>query len=223
MKKLIAFFIGFFLVLLSFVALFLMSIIFNGSDKVQIKSYIFQPALRSYERFSNLQAAKDINPTKLRDILVQKYVTEYFYVLPLEQNIKNRTSLQTAPLRYISTRTVFDSWLKTQAKTIEQMTTEKQFRTVEFPVNAIYVEDVPNKPNIKKYTIKYITKTWPATNSIADNNQPIVEYKLLRLEALFTPDLKKETTSKKLKKDLNSGKDPVSLFNFVVTAIERPE
>ena len=217
MSKLKAFLMGIILLCITFVMVFLTALIYRANERSQIKSYIFQLSNFSNQRVGYLQNIDDISAIDLRNKLIQKYVSEYFKVLP-----GNTDVVQNQVLKDLSSPEVYKHWQDTEAKNISKMSKAKKFRTVWVPETGIETLNRPENYDYYNavevvpiyYKVHYETTTWEESNNMGQ--KPVDEHGIIYIEAKFKPGIKPDID---VREKLESGKDPVNLFRFKVTKI----
>lgn len=217
MRKITSFFLGFFLLIITFAVVFLTALTYRANERVSIKSYIFQTNNSAGLRVGALQDINEISAIDLRNKLIKKYVSEYFKVIPGDQNVINRPILQN-----LSNGIAYNQWINGEAKNIEQMSANKMFRTVRVMDDGIKTIDKPADYDYYNteialpvfYEIHYFTETWKDSNIMMI--EPKTEQGYLYIEARFKPGIDE---TKDIKKFLEEGKNPVGLFMFEVTNI----
>ena len=217
MRKLIMFFFGLLLLALTVALLFAASAIYDTSNKESINTYFFQTNELSTQRPGTPVRESEVGETAMREMLIKKYITEYFYAIPDVNNISNRMS-NTSTLARMSDASVFNEWLNGEAVGIQSMSERNMMRTVDVP-NEIY------KPVDSDYwVVPYILKTWTVSNDMSASPQ-ITRGRLL-LEVVYEPGLRKTTLDigQYLKHSYNrfeSQYDPAVIFRFKVLKLER--
>lgn len=217
MRKIKSFLIGIILLSITFVMIVLTALIYRANERAKIKSYIFQISNFASQRVGFLQDINDISAEDLRNKLIQKYVSEYFKVIPGDEDVLNRPILKA-----LSTTEVYDKWQNTEAKNISKMSNEKMFRMVW--VSDTGIEPL-NKPENYDYSgvvwalpiyyrVNYETTTWTESNYMG--TKPVDEHGTIYIEARFKPGIDGD---KNIREELESGKDPVGLFMFEVTNV----
>lgn len=215
MGKIKSFFSGIFLLAITFVMVFLVALIYRASDRLSIKTFIFQSNNFANQRIGALQDIRDMSAVNLRNKLIRKYVSEYFKVIPGERDVSNRPVLKS-----MSSTTAYNQWQNGEAKKITEMSSKKMFRKVY--VTDILSENLPDKYDYYNavsaahifYSVNYYTETWTESNNMA--TEPVYENGILYIEARFKPGLDKD---KNVREYLKSGESPVGLFMFQVTNI----
>ena len=160
MKKLIMFLSGLFLLGSTGGAIYIAGAMFDVGISQQITPYFFQPNNLSQRRPGIPQTPRDMGDAKFLDLLVRKYITEYFYVAPDAENIARRTS-PTGVIASLSSATVFDEWLNGEAQNIQKLAEDKSMRTAHV-IDSIY------KPRNSQYwVVNYELKTWSTPNNFS--------------------------------------------------------
>lgn len=217
MKKLKSFLIGIILLGITIVMIVLTALIYRANERTNVKSYIFQISNFASQRVGYLQDINNMPADDLRNKLIQKYVSEYFKVIPGDTDVLNRPILKD-----LSTKEVYEKWQNTEAKTISKRSEGKMFRMVWVPDTGIEPLNKPENYNYYNsvwalpvyYRVNYETTTWTESNYMG--TKPVDEHGTIYIEARFKPGI---DSNKNIKKELESGKDPVGLFMFEVTNV----
>lgn len=210
MKKLIMFLAGLILVALMFGALLLSGAIYDTGNKATVDTFFFQPNNLFYQRPGDLKSINDLSADQLRNMLLNKYITEYFYVTPDVEELTNRMEGKTA-LSKMSSRKVFTYWVENVAPEIEEMTNQRMLRT------ASQVSLTPVPGSDKYWRVEYELKTWEKPNNLALS--PVVTRGVLNMEIIFRQKLKEEINGQSIEYYLESGQDPVAVFGFGIQDI----
>ncbi|MBO4626182.1 MAG: hypothetical protein J5679_02825 [Alphaproteobacteria bacterium] len=220
MKKLIVFFAGTVLIALTLGMLFLTSAIYDATKKSSVDTYFFQTNPLSEMRPGVPETPAKIGETTMREMLIKKYVNEYFYAIPDNENIANRMR-RTATLGAMSTSDVFNMWLNTEAPLIQALSEQKMMRMVDID-GEIY------KPADSDYwVVPYIMYTWDASNDM--DAEPIVTHGTLLMDVMYEPGVRETQGGKKfdignyLKHGYNRfdyGYEPAIIFKFRITHLE---
>lgn len=222
MKILKSFFVGIALLAFAFCSVFLTGVLYRASERMSVKSYIFQINDFANQRVGVLQNLNDISAIELRDKLIKKYVYEYFKVIPGSSDVIDRPILES-----MSSPEAFEQWQETEAKTITKMSNAKMFRTVYVPDDGIKAIDKPSDYDYYTtelvlpifYEVRYETATWAQSNKF--NIEPVHASGIIFIEALYKPGIRETIGGETfdIKEYLESGKNPVGLFMFKVTNI----
>jgi len=220
MKKLIMFLGGLVLIALTLVMLFLTSAIYDSAKSTSVDTYFFQIDLRSEMRPGTPETPAQIGETAMREMLIKKYLNEYFYVIPDVENIANRMKPKST-LAYMSDTNVFNTWIDTVAEEIQEMSEEKQMRIVD-------VDGEIFKPADSDYWIvPYVLYTWTSANDMLA--EPRVSHGVLRMDIAYEPGTREILNGgtfdigKYLKHSYNrfeSGYEPAIIFKFKVVNLE---
>ncbi|MBO7645027.1 MAG: hypothetical protein J6S57_01825 [Alphaproteobacteria bacterium] len=221
MIKIKSFFVGILLLAMTFAMVVLVTLIYRSEDQFSVKSYIFQTNDYANERVGALQNLDDMSAIELRNKLIKKYVSEYFLVVPGEENISNR-----AVLRKLSTDSAYKQWISGEAKKIAEMSEEKMFRRIyvsdadiaamNIPDGYDYYNDAFGVPIM--YSVRYMSETWSQSNAMWI--EPVYETGSIDIEVRFIPKIRENIN---IRKYLESGGNPVGLFWFKVTRINDGE
>ena len=198
--------------------LFLASAIYDTGKRESINTYFFQTNEWSIQRPGEPVRALGMNETTLREMLIKKYVNEYFYAIPDTENIATRT-LGSSTLANMSSANVFNTWTNNMAKTIETMAENKMLRTVAID-GEIY------KPADGDYWIvPYILKTWEKPNDMTI--APKITRGVLQMNIWFEPRFREIIDVGKVLKDsynrFEARYDPAVIFRFRVNDLEQIE
>lgn len=220
MKKLIMFFGGLVLIALTIAMLFLTSAIYDSVAKTSIDTYFFQTNLQSTMRPGTPETQAEVGETAMREMLIKKYVNEYFYAIPDIENIANRTTAKSVLAR-MSGRNVFNTWRDTVAEDIQVLAEQRKMRTVD-------IDGEIFKPNGSDYwVVPYVLYTWESANDI--DAQPTITRGILLMDVLYEPGVRKTLggntfdVGKYLKDSYNRfefGHEPAIIFKFNVVNLE---
>ena len=220
MKKLIMFFAGLILIALTLCMLFLTSAIYDSANKTSIDTYFFQTNRLSEMRPGMPETQTQIGETAMREMLIKKYVIEYFYAIPDIDNITSRMQ-RNSTLAQMSMPNVFNAWLNGEAQLIKALSEEKMMRMADID-GEIY------KPAGSDYwVVPYVTYTWDASNDM--DAEPVVTHGTLLMDVAYAPGVRETIGGKKfdvgnyLKHSYNRfdyGYDPAVIFKFRITHLE---
>ncbi len=211
---------GLILLIITFIIVVLVALIYRANERSTIKSYIFQTNGFANQRVGELQDINEISPEDLRNKLIKKYVSEYFKVVPGEQNVEKRYVLYN-----LSTNSSYRQWVNGEAKTIAEMSAKNMFRMVHIPDDGITTLNRPADYNYSDgtyktvyYAVRYYTQTWTEPNKMG--SEPELDQGTLYIEAKFNTGIREDID---IQKELEKGTDPVTLFDFWVTNIGNKE
>lgn len=207
MNRIIKFFISVIVLTIVFVAMFFTGAIFDAAKNTSVKTYFFQVDNFSYQRPGEPLNPKQLGDSQLFDLLVQKYVTEYLYVLPDVTDIEHRES-NKGPLHTMSMQGTFDIWQKNYAPAIREMAEKGMLRTV-FVSTPLKYGDF--------YQVEFELKTWEHPNDISA--APTVSAGLMQFKlVMFDSDVNEEKLTE-LHSRLEKGYDPVGVFDFRISDV----
>ena len=210
MKKLLVFFVSLILLVLTGVAIYFAGGIFDASVNQRVYPFFFQPNNLSSQRPGAPQTPEYIGDSEFRDMLVRKYITEYFFASPDAEDIAKRTSSEGI-LSIMSSQGVFEEWLNNEAVTIQKLAEDKSMRTVK-------VIDKIFQPNGSKYwVVNYELKTWEKPNDFSV--APTITRGTLYMDIYYEPGFPKNADIEKIHNYLEEGGDPASVFDFKVNRI----
>ena len=209
MKKILRFFTGLFLLVLTFGLIWAAAAIYDTGNKLTVDTFFFQPANLSERRPGVPKSISDIGDDEIRRMLIDKFVSEYFYVIPNSLDIENRLAGKGG-LKGIVSPQVFKAWQAGEAVNIQKLAAEKAMRT------ARVINIIP-RPGVSDYwTIDYELHTWMRPNDFSV--APVVERGRLYMSLRYKNGLK---TSDQIGHYLETGGDPAALFKFLVTDVQR--
>jgi hypothetical protein len=203
-----------------FMMVLVTSLLYRANERMSVKSYFFQMSDFANQRVGTLQDINDISVNDLRNKLIKKYVSEYFKVIPGEQDVTHR------PVLEILGPYAFEKWKKTEAKNIADMSAKKMFRMVRVRDDGIATVTKTKDVNYNTselaqkiyYEVRYHMYTWNGSNIL--EIQPVYEQGTVYIEAKFKPGIKPNIN---VRKYLESGADPIGLFMFEVTNVGNKE
>lgn len=206
MKKLIMFLSGLLLMVLMCGALVLTGVIYDTGAKTTINTYFFQPDDNAIRRPGVPVSDLTLGADKMRERLIAKYITEYFYVTPDMSDVTRRREGRTS-LRRMSLRDVFNTWLQKVAPEIEDLAKNRALRTVSL------ISVTPDTNN-KYWIVNYELRTWRAPNNFA--SAPDVTRGTIYLGINYAPGMRDTVGKQSVEDYLESGGDPAAVFKFVV-------
>ena len=206
MKKLIMFLSGLLLMVLMCGALVLTGVIYDTGAKTTINTYFFQPDDNAIRRPGVPVSDLTLGADKMRERLIAKYITEYFYVTPDMSDVTRRREGRTS-LRRMSLRDVFNTWLQKVAPEIEDLAKKRALRTVSL------ISVAPDTNN-KYWIVNYELRTWRAPNNFA--SAPDVTRGTIYLGINYAPGMRDKVGKQSVEDYLESGGDPAAVFKFVV-------
>lgn len=214
MKKVLNFFCVFLLLLMTFGLVFVSSAIYDTVPKITVDTYFFQRELDYQNRITDPVAVSEFSDEELRNMLIEKYLMEYFYVIPDEQYIQMRENRQTA-LWLMSSSKVFNNWLQTVALEATALADAGMLRTARL----ISATKTPTEgDNIPYWKVEYELKTWEKPNDFLQ--EPNISRGTLFMQISYTKQIMKTVrTGKSVLEYLESGKDPAAAFSFGIIDI----
>lgn len=187
-------------------ALVLVGVIYDTGAKTSIDTYFFQPDDNAVRRVGAPVTDTVLGPDVMRERLIAKYITEYFYVTPDMSDVTRRREGRTS-LRRTSSRDVFDMWLKNVAPEIEELAQSRALRTVT-------LKSVLPDTNKKYWIAEYELKTWRTPNSF--DTTPETTTGTIYLGINYAPGMRDVIGKQSVEDYLESGGDPAAVFKFVV-------
>lgn len=214
MKKLIMFLSGILLMLIMFASLFLAGAIYDTGKKVSVETFFFQPD-NSFDRRPGVPASpSDFGTDDVRNMLIRRYITEYFYVIPDVSNVENRIAGHTS-LRSMSSDDAFEYWLQNIAPKIQEMAEQRKLRLVQLT----NVEKAADEKNY--WIVEYDLITWDKPNDMSV--QPTVTHGQVYLNLFYDAGMRKKLNNQPVEDLLEQGKDPAIAFKFGVWTVSSYE
>ena len=212
MRKFVMFLSGLLLMLIMFAALFLSGAIYDTGKKATVETFFFKPD-DSFMQRPEVASPSDLDSDELRNMLISRYITEYFYVIPNVANVTSRIDGETS-LNFMSHPDVFAYWKKNVAPTIQEMAEAGKLRLVQ-------LTNVEKAEHEKDYWIvEYNLITWNKPNDLSET--PTVTPGQVYLK-MFNEGMRTELREKPIEYWLEKGKDPVVAFKFGVFAVSSYE
>lgn len=212
MKKLIMFLAGLMLLVLMFGALYFTGAIYDAGSRTEIDTFFFQPNNLSSMRVGVPASPEELGESKVRDRLIGKFITEYFYATPDAENIARRTR-PGSPMSQMTTATVFNAWQNGEAQVIQELAGKKAMRM------ATVIGEIRNPVGSKYYEVDYELKTWATPNDLSSH--PSVSRGTMFLDITYEPGIRESIREAGIHKYLDDGGDPAALFKFRVNEIAR--
>lgn len=214
MKKVLTFFAGMILLLLMFVVLYVSGLIYNAGDDRKIGAFVFQPNNLSTQRIGKPVTIDDLSEKFIRERLIKKFVTEYFYVTPDPENIALRTRPDSI-LAALSSPDVFREWRNGTAIDIESMAQKKVLRRV------TVANEILKPENSDYWLVVYELKTWDSPNNFAQT--PTIEKGVMYLDIDFEKGIRPQRGGQDfdVQQYLDDGGDPAAIFKFRVNEVRK--
>ncbi len=210
MKKILMFFAGLLLLVLVFGAIFLTGAIYDAGEKRTVDTYFFRPNNLSTERPGELEPLSDIGDTRLIDMLITRYVAEYFGILPGVNYADGRGS-SNGMLANTSSASVFRDWQANVAPEIQNMAVKGMMRTVNV------VGDITRPGNGDYWRADYELRTWQTPNNLATG--PVVTTGTVFLKVRYEPGIRESVVERGMHQYLENGGDPAGFFKFMVQEV----
>ena len=155
----------------------------------------------------------EIGERKLLDWLLQKYVVEFFYVIPSKDNIENRTvdNQYKSPIYAMSSSAGFGYWLKNVAPKLQDMAEHGVLQQVNV------FDEIYKSPNSDYWQVEYELKTWYKPNDMSENPTITRGTMYIRVNG-YTGQIYDQLDE--VRQALNNGIDPSLVFPFVVDGIQ---
>jgi len=215
MKKSVLIFVAAILLVAMLGSLFFAGAIYDAENKADIDTFFFEPGISPDQRIEMPVDAENIPVNRLRQMLISRFVNEYFYVIPVVENATARSNLAGAdsksvsPLVGLSAPNVTKKWQQTVAPDIVKMTEDKMLRFVD--VRKI------SEAESGHLTVEYELRTWTRPNDVLA--KPEIEKGTMYIELKDQP--LKVDNSQETVQNLQEGYDPASAFKFFILSVER--
>ena len=204
------FFAGVILLVLTGVGIYFAGGIFDAGMNQNIFPYFFQPNNLSERRPGVPQTPEYMGDSEFLDLLVRKYVTEYFYAAPDAENIARRMAANGVLAR-MSVPAVFEEWTSNEAQSIQKLARDKSMRTVRV-IDKIY------QPSGSQYwVVNYELTTWNTPNDFSV--APTITRGTMYMNITYEMGMRKDVSIAELHHFLENGGDPAAVFNFRVNQI----
>ena len=207
-------FVGFLMLIAMLGLLFFSGAIYDAEEKHSIETFFFEPNSQSARRITAPVSADNMPDDFLREIIISRFLNEYFYVIPDVKNAQARTEFKNTDgtksiLRTNARRVVSEKWAQTQAPEIAELASKKALRNVR-------VTDISESES-GHLVVKYELKTWNQPNNVLA--LPEVSEGYIYLNISKNP-IQVQQTEEALHR-LEQGYDPVAAFSFEVLGVEQ--
>lgn len=214
MKKLMMFLLGLLLICLTAAMLFIGAAIYDTASQQTVDTFFFQPANLSSERIETPVALEELDNETVRNMLVDKFITEYFYVIPDVQNATERVNGDTG-LRILVDAAAFAKWKNTEAPLILELAEKSVLRLA----RVIDIE----LPEFSDgwWTLTYELTTWEKPNNLFVS--PTVTQGTMNIKMRYEPGFWKKSNGiaeMDIAAHLEAHKDPSLIFKFRVYDID---
>ncbi|MBD5400741.1 hypothetical protein HDR61_03285 [bacterium] len=183
--------------------------VFDITRRTTIETYFFAPNNLSAQRIEMPLTAQELGPAKMRQMLVERYVTEYFYVIPDVADAERRMDTGST-LDRMSMPHVFKQWVRGPGAQIRELAAAGVFRTVRV-TNDIYKPD-----DSDFWVVHYELSTWARPNNMREEPEYTTGTILLKIDDTNMMELR---TDADINNFIESGQDPASIFRFGVLDI----
>lgn len=214
MKKLAMFLAGLIVMCLTVGMVIVGAAIYDTGTQQTIDTFFFQPEDLSSDRIEAPVALEDLSNETVRDMLVDKFITEYFYVIPDVQNATERTSGNTG-LREIVDAVAFAKWKETEAPTIAELAKKSVLRM------ARLVDIELPEFSDGWWTLTYELITWDTPNDLYMS--PTITQGVMNIKMRYEPGFWKSSNGvgeMDITAHLEARKDPSLMFKFRVYDID---
>ncbi|MCL2331194.1 MAG: hypothetical protein FWC61_01480 [Proteobacteria bacterium] len=225
MRNVIYFLVGIVLLALTGSAVFLGGFLFDAAGDSRVAGFVFQPNSLAERRIGRPIPLEELSEQFVRERLITKFMSEYFYVIPDADNIAQRKGARSV-MAAMSSPDVFADWRDNVAPDLEKMANDKVLRRV-------VVHDILKTDEY--YSVNYDLIAWNRPNML--DTVPVVTSGVVYLQILTVFELDDKGQSK-AKADpahgirnaingiplntesfLRDGGDPAVIFKFTVTKV----
>lgn len=162
MKKLLGFLFGLATMIMVFGAIYVAASIYDTSEKFAVEPRFLRTSIQSNDLPGMPHSWTEVGKRKLRDWLIQKYVTEYFYAVPDKEDVAGRDTRRSVLAR-MSGAAALEYWRQNELPEIESLVAAGARRTV-IVFNEIY------RPAASNYwRVDYELKTWYKPNDMSES------------------------------------------------------
>lgn len=213
MKKIMGYIIGFATMLGIFAMLYVVGAIYDTGKKITVTPYFFRTGLSATNQTNVPQTITEIGNRRLRDWLIQKFVQEYFYIIPDVDNVNARTGRRFyRMIRMMSTPNVANRWEQDVVPEIRELAGAGVRRTVRV-FNEIF-----QPANSNYWHVDYELKTWYKPNDMSE--VPQVTRGTMYIE-IQQPDAigRIYTPLSEVQAALQEGINPAAIFVFRVSDV----
>lgn len=213
MKKIFGYIIGLCTIFAIFAMIYVAAAIYDTGNKLTIEPYFFRTGLNAFIQTGVPRNMSQIGERQMRDWLIQKYVTEYFYVVPDVENVALRTRGNTAIINLMSASDVAKKWERNELVQIREMASNGVMRRVRV-FNEIF------KPNGSDYWhVDYELKTWYKPNDM--NTAPEITRGTMYIKIQESDRIgQMYSNMEAVQRALMRGIDPALVFVFRVLDVQ---
>lgn len=210
MRRLALILVGLLILVMMLGLLFFSGAIYDAEKKYTIETFFFEPNAQSARRISPPVSADNIPDKVLRELIIRRFVNEYFYVIPdinnatKRQNFKNTDGTETALWGLSNDPKIYQEWAETVAPEIIELAGQNALRIVE--VTGI------SESESGHWVVNYMLKTWNQPNNVLA--LPEITTGSLYLNVKKQPIRVRQ--SQEALDRLQRGVDPVSAFTFEI-------
>ena len=213
MKTILYFFAGLILMAVVAFGLFVSGVLFDSAGDAKIEPFVFQPSNYSDYRMAAPVPLEQMPLELVQELLVKKFISEYFGVIPDSDEMEHRASGGT--LKKMATSEVFDDWEKTIFPELKKLAGQKTMRI------ARVVPPIIRPPESDYLEVNYILETFANPNIIgsAPSVQKGTVYMIMRFQKELWED--RPDGPGDMAEYLEHGGDPAAVFKFLVEKVAR--
>ena len=211
MKRVLKFF-GWVVAIASIVAsLYVTAAIFDAGTNHVIDTYFFQGNQRSADRPGVPVRPSELGEARMRDMLIRKFVNEYFYVIPDTANAAARvTPAQSSPLFGMALKSVFTDWTAGVGAEIQRLAARRVLRTVSV------IGEITKPEGDDYWHVNYELKTWDRPNDMGAAPTITRGVMYISLTVTSKPDVVRSFGVLKM---METHRAPEAWFRFVVERV----
>lgn len=211
-RKILTFFTSILLLIVTAAALYLTSLVYNAGNDLYINPFFFQSNDAFSRRVGVPANISDLGDDRIIEILIKKYVSEYFYVMPDYESTVARQNANSV-LAISSSAEVFNDWQANEYPLIEKMASNNMMRT------AAVADEIQKPIGSDYWIVNYTLNTWEDSNNITES--PTVSKGILLMKLRYEPGIRESIVEMGIHNFLDAGGDIVNVFKFLVEKIEK--
>lgn len=195
--------------ILTLVSLFLGGMIFDVAGSATVNGYILQPNNLADMRVGTPLPLDAVSDKFVRERLIKKFISEYFYVIPDAVDVAARGGAHSV-MAAMSSGAVFADWKKNVLPELESLANRHVLRRVA-------VRDI--LPLDEYWAVGYDLTTWDSPNILGV--EPVTTRGIMYLQIDFENGIRDEINGEVFDagRYLERGGDPAVIFKFKVRKV----
>jgi hypothetical protein len=212
LKALLFFLSGILILGLTFACLFLGGVLFDVAGSSGVDGYVFQPAIRADRRVGTVLSLDQVTNEFVRERLIRKFVSEYFYVIPDAADVARRRQ-KGSVMSVMASPDVFADWGTTVIPELESLAGRHVLRRVTV-LDMLELLD-------GYLAVSYELVTNDAANILGA--EPVATRGVMYLQLDFKSGIRDKLDNRKFDvgRYLERGGDPAGIFKFKVLKVVR--